>query len=95
VLVLIVEVVAPVLQAYVTAPVPPLGVAVRTAEIPEQTSALLTETVGRGFTFTVIEELDVQPLESVTVTVYVVAPAGEAVGFAAAVLLRLVAGLQL
>jgi hypothetical protein len=69
VLLLIVDVVAPVLQAYVTAPVPPLGVAVNVAEFPEQTSALFTETVGLGLTFTVIEELDVQPLESVTVTV--------------------------
>src|SRR5258706_15170319 len=51
VLVLIVEVVAPVLQANVFEPVPPEGVAVRVAErVLAHTSGLLTETVGFGFT---------------------------------------------
>jgi hypothetical protein len=49
VLVLIVDVVAPVLQAYVTAPVPPLGVAVRVAgSALAQTSSSPTATVGFG-----------------------------------------------
>src|ERR1043166_4998509 len=51
VLVLIVDVVAPVLQEYVTAPVPPLGVAVNVAgKVLAHTSGLLTETVGFGST---------------------------------------------
>jgi hypothetical protein len=49
VLVVIVDVVAPVLQSYVTAPVPPLGVAVNIAgNVLEQTVGLLTKTVGFG-----------------------------------------------
>src|SRR5437867_11276841 len=72
VLVLIVEVVAPVLQANVFEPVPPAGVAVSVAgSVLEQTSGLLTETVGFGFTVNVPEPEPVQPLVSVTVTVYV------------------------
>jgi hypothetical protein len=68
VLLLIVDVVAPVLQAYVTAPVPPLGVAVRVAEVPLHTSALFTVTVGFGLTVAVPEPEPVQPFVSVTVT---------------------------
>src|SRR5258705_15835 len=65
VLVLIVEVVAPVLHAYVTAPVPPAGVAVSVAgRVLEQTSGLLTETVGFGLTVKVPELEPVQPLVS-------------------------------
>jgi hypothetical protein len=69
VLVLIVDVVAPVLQAYVAAPVPPEGVAVSVAgRVLEQTSGLLTDTVGFGFTVNVPEPEPVQPFVSVTVT---------------------------
>jgi hypothetical protein len=68
VLVLIVEVVAPVLHANVFDPVPPAGVAVRVAEVPEQASGLLTETVGFGVTETVPEPEPVHPFVSVTVT---------------------------
>ena len=66
---LIVEVVAPVLQSYVTAPVPPLGVAVRVAgnEL-EHAVGLLTETVGLGSTVSVPVPDPVQPFVSVTVT---------------------------
>jgi hypothetical protein len=72
VLVLIVEVVAPVLQSYVTAPVPPLGVAVSVAgSALEQTVGLLTETVGFGSTVSVPVPDPVQPFVSVTVTEYV------------------------
>ena len=54
VLALIVEVVAPLLQAYVTAPVPPVGVAVSVAgSVLEHTAGLLTDTVGFGFTVNV------------------------------------------
>ena len=68
-LVLIVEVVAPLLHAYVTAPVPPAGVAVSVAgSVLEQTSGLLTETVGFGSTVNVPEPEPVQPFVSVTVT---------------------------
>ena len=68
-LVLIVDVVAPVLQAYVAAPVPPEGVAVSVAgRVLEQTSGLLTDTVGFGFTVNVPEPEPVQPFVSVTVT---------------------------
>ena len=68
-LVLMVEVVAPVLQAYVAAPVPPEGVAVSVAgRVLEQTSGLLTDTVGFGFTVNVPEPEPVQPFVSVTVT---------------------------
>ena len=69
---LIVIVVAPVLQAYVTAPVPPLGVAVRVAgnEL-EHAVGLLTETVGFGSTVSVPVPDPVQPFVSVTVTLYV------------------------
>ena len=68
-LVLIVDVVAPVLQSYVTAPVPPLGVAVSVAgSVLEHAVGLLTETVGLGSTVNVPEPEPVQPLVSVTVT---------------------------
>ena len=68
-LVLIVEVVAPVLQAYVTAPVPPLGVAVRVAGTAlAQTSSFATITVGFGSTVSVPVPDPVQPFVSVTVT---------------------------
>ena len=72
VLVLIVDVVAPVLQSYVTAPVPPLGVAVRVAgnELAHEVG-LFTETVGLGSTVSVPVPEPVQPFVSVTVTVYV------------------------
>ena len=64
-----VDVVAPVLQAYVAAPVPPEGVAVSVAgRVLEQTSGLLTDTVGFGFTVNVPEPEPVQPFVSVTVT---------------------------
>jgi hypothetical protein len=72
ILVLIVDVVAPVLQSYVTAPVPPLGVAVRVAgNVLEHAVGLLTETVGFGSIVTVPEPEPVQPFVSVTVTEYV------------------------
>ena len=68
-LVLIVEVVAPVLHANVEAPVPPEGVAVKVAgRVLAQTSGLLTETVGFGFTVSVPVLEPVQPFVSVTVT---------------------------
>ena len=68
-LVEIVEVVAPVLHAKVEAPVPPEGVAVNVAgSVLAQTSGLLTETVGFGFTVKVPEPEPVQPFVSVTVT---------------------------
>ena len=69
---LIVEVVAPLLHAYVTVPVPPAGVAVSVAgSVLEQTSGLFTETVGFGFTVRFPEPEPVQPFVSVTVTLYV------------------------
>ena len=69
VLVLIVEVVAPLLHEYVWAPVPPTGVAVSVAgSVLEQTSGLLTVTVGFGLTVNVPEPEPVQPFVSVTVT---------------------------
>jgi len=69
VLVLIVEVVAPVLHAKVAAPVPPAGEAVKVAgKVLEQTSGLLTETVGFGSTVSVPEPKPIQPCRSVTVT---------------------------
>jgi hypothetical protein len=72
VLVLIVDVVAPVLQAYVTAPVPPLGVAVSVAgSVLAHTSTLPTDTVGFGSTVNVPVPDPVQPFVSVTVTEYV------------------------
>ena len=68
-LVLMVEVVAPVLQENVFAPVPPAGVAVNVAgSVLAQTSGLLTETVGFGSTVRVPEPEPVQPFVSVTVT---------------------------
>ena len=68
-LVLIVEVVAPVLHANVLEPVPPEGVAVSVAgSVLEQTSGLLTETVGFGFTVNVPDPEPVHPFVSVTVT---------------------------
>ena len=71
-LVLIVDVVAPVLQSYVTAPVPPLGVAVRVAgSVLEHAVGLLTETVGLGSIVSVPVPDPVQPFVSVTVTEYV------------------------
>jgi hypothetical protein len=68
VLVLIVEVVSPELQANVLAPVPPDGVAVSVAANPAQASGLFTETVGFGFAVKVPEPEPVQPFVSVTVT---------------------------
>jgi hypothetical protein len=69
VLVLIVEVVAPVLHANVEAPVPPEGVAVRVAgSVLAQTSTFAIETVGFGSTVSVPEPEPVQPFVSVTVT---------------------------
>ena len=66
---LIVDVVAPVLQSYVTAPVPPLGVAVSIAGKEfEQAVGLLTDTVGLGSTVSVPVPDPVQPFVSVTVT---------------------------
>ena len=57
------------LQAYVAAPVPPAGVALSVAgSVLEQTSGLLTDTVGFGFTVNVPEPEPVHPLASVTVT---------------------------
>ena len=71
-LVLIVEVVAPVLQANVFEPVPPAGVAVKVAgRVPAHTSGLFTDTVGFGLTVSVPELEPVQPFVSVTVTEYV------------------------
>lgn len=69
--VLIVEAVAPVLQANVAEPVPPDGVAVNTAELPEHTSALFTETLMPAFAVKVPAPDPVQPFASVTVTEYV------------------------
>src|SRR5260221_1114770 len=72
VLVLMVEVVAPVLHANVFEPVPPAGVAVNVAgNVLAQTSGLLTETVGFGLAVSVPEPEPVQPFVSVTVTQYV------------------------
>jgi hypothetical protein len=72
VLVLIVEVVAPVLQANDFAPVPPAGVAVSVAgSVLAQTSTFAIETVGFGFTVSVPVPEPVQPLVSVAVTLYV------------------------
>ena len=68
-LVLIVDVVAPVLQSYVTAPVPPLGVAVRVAgNVLEHAVGLLTATVGFGWTVKVPVLEPEHPFVSVTVT---------------------------
>ena len=68
-LTLMVDVVAPVLHANVLDPVPPEGVAVSVAgSVLEQTSGLLTDTVGFGFTVNVPEPEPVHPLASVTVT---------------------------
>jgi F0F1-type ATP synthase membrane subunit c/vacuolar-type H+-ATPase subunit K len=50
--------------------------------------------VGLAFTVSVIEEVAVQPFESVTVTVYVVVAIGEAVGLAVVGPVRPVVGLQ-
>src|SRR5258705_3594270 len=67
-----VEVVPRVLHAYVTVRSPAVGVAVSVAgSVLEQTSGLLTETVGFGFTVNVPEPEPVQPFVSVTVTEYV------------------------
>src|ERR1051325_5632290 len=68
VLVLMVEVVAPVLQAYVFAPVPPDALAVRVAELPGQTLSFATVTVGFGSMVNVPDVEPVQPFVSVTVT---------------------------
>ena len=68
-LVLIVEVVAPVLQENVFEPVPPAGVAVSIAgNALAQASGLLTETVGFGSDVRVPVLEPVQPFVSVTVT---------------------------
>ncbi len=66
-----VEVVAPVLQLKLEEPVPPEGVAVNVAELPEQTSALLTDTLSCAFAVNVPEPDPVHPFVSVTVTEYV------------------------
>jgi hypothetical protein len=72
VLVLMVEVVAPVLHANVFDPVPPDGVAVKVAgTVLAHTSGLLTDTVGFGLTVSVPEPEPVQPFVSVAVTEYV------------------------
>src|SRR5258706_3212627 len=72
VLVLIVDVVAPVLHTNVIAPVPPLGVAVRVAgKVLAHASGLFTETVGFGSTVIVPEFDPLQHFASVTVTEYV------------------------
>jgi hypothetical protein len=69
VLALIVEVVAPVLQAYVFDPVPPAGVAVNIAgNALAHASTVPTLTVGFGLTVSVPVPVPVQPLVSVTVT---------------------------
>jgi hypothetical protein len=69
VLVLIVEVVAPVLHANVFAPVPPEGEAVRMAgNALVHASGLFTETVGFGLTVRQPKLEPVQPFVSVTVT---------------------------
>src|SRR5260221_1090666 len=63
-----VEAVAPVLHAKVTAPVPPEGVALSVAELPEHGWGLLTETVGFGFTVkTTVSRAAPQPWPLVTV----------------------------
>ncbi len=67
-LVEIVDVVAPVLQANVFEPVPPDTFAVRVAEVPGQTLSLATETVGFGSIVKVPEVEPVQPFVSVIVT---------------------------
>lgn len=68
---LMVEVVAPVLQANVLEPVPPDGVAVRTPGVALwQTATFPTETVGLGSSVRVPEPDPVHPLVSVTVTEY-------------------------
>src|SRR5260221_655426 len=69
VLVLIVEVVAPVLHAKPAAPVPPDGVAVNVVgSALAHTSGLFTVTVGFGLTVRVPDPEPVQPFVSVTVT---------------------------
>ena len=68
-LVLMVEVVAPVLHTKLEAPVPPAGVAVNVAgRVLAQTSTAAIETVGFGLTVKVPEPEPVQPFVSVTVT---------------------------
>ena len=68
-LVEIVDVVAPVLHANVFDPVPPAGVAVNVeGNVLAQTSGLLTETVGFGFTLnTTVSSTMPQPWLPVTV----------------------------
>jgi hypothetical protein len=69
VLVLIVEVVAPVLHKKLMEPVPPEGFAVTVAGAAlAQTSTGGTDTVGLGLTVTVPVPEPVQPFESVAVT---------------------------
>ena len=63
-----VDVVSPELHANVFEPVPPAGVAVNVAAVPEHDEGLLTETVGFGLTVRVPEPEPVQPFVSVTVT---------------------------
>ena len=71
-LVLIVEVVAPVLHANVYAGVPPEGVAVKVdGSALAHTSGLETNTVNAEPTVNVPEPEPVQPFVSVTVTLYV------------------------
>ena len=66
-------VVAPVLHRKLYGAVPPLGLQVNVRELPAQIVALagVTVHVGCGFTVSVALHVVVQPLESVTVTVYV------------------------
>ena len=69
VVVLMVDVVAPVLQLKVAEPVPPDGVAVKVAgRALAHTSTLPTETVGLGLLVIVPDPDPVHPFESVTVT---------------------------
>ena len=51
--------------------VPPVTVAVNAADVPLQTAAEFTITVGRALTVSVPEPVPVQPFESVAVTLYV------------------------
>src|ERR1051326_3673481 len=87
VLVLIVDVVAPVLHAKLFAPVPPDGVAVSVVgSALAQTSTFAIETVGFGSTVSVPSPDPVQPFVSVTVTLYVPAVLVLMVGVVAPVL---------
>jgi len=67
-------------QVYVAAPLALIEIAALPAH--KLAEAGVTEIVGLGFTVTVTERLDEQPLTSVPVTVYVVVTEGEAVTLA-------------